>query len=131
MFLPVSLSASPPLSSKRAIGSFAFRPSDSQHSFISVQNSIRQFTWRDYYFPHPGLVELPGGLEVSDVGARMHVDHCIEALRISLMSHGDTTPCLIKVDSESPVGSISNFSPHHKCVKFDQLVDYMEKYVVG
>lgn len=67
----------------------------------------------------------------SDVGARMHVDHCIEALRLSLMCHGDTTPYLVKLDPESPVHAEADFSPHHKCVKFEPLVDYMAKNVVG
>jgi hypothetical protein len=31
----------------------------------------------------------------------MHVDHCIEALRISLMCHSDPTPYLIITDSAS------------------------------
>jgi len=61
----------------------------------------------------------------------MHVDHCIEALRISLMCHGDTTPYLVKMDPDAPLGTEADFSPHHKCVKFDPLVQYMRENVIG
>ena len=44
------------------------------------QNLIRQYTWRDHYAN--STADLPGDLQDSEVGARMHVDHCIEALRL-------------------------------------------------
>lgn len=96
-----------------------------------AQSLIRQYTWRDYYFTHTHLVDTPADMKDSDVGARMYVDHCIEALRLSLMCHGDTTPYLVKLDPDSPVNAQADFSPHHKCVKFEPLVDYMVKFVAG
>lgn len=62
----------------------------------------------------------------SDVGARMHVDHCIEALRISLMCHADTTPFLIIMDPTAPGGARADFSPHHKCRKFEPIRQWTE-----
>ncbi|KAF4624246.1 hypothetical protein G7Y89_g13926 [Cudoniella acicularis] len=99
----------------------------SYHALIEVfhqlhcLNIIRQYTWKDYYLRHPDRVETPRVFKESEVGARMHADHCIEALRIALMCHGDTTPYLIIEDPEAPLGFLADFSPHHKCVKFDSL----------
>ena len=85
------------------------------------QNLIRQFTWQDYYHRHPERVSLPSDLQGGDIGNRMHVDHCIEALRISLMCHADTTPYLIINDPTAPNGQRADFSPHHKCRKFEPI----------
>jgi hypothetical protein len=58
------------------------------------------YTWLlagNYAAPGQGTetrMEVPGGLRASDVGNRMHVDHCIETLRKALMCHGDVTPFL-------------------------------------
>ena len=89
---------------------------------------IRQYTWREYYPKHPDTVSVPFLLtSENEMMARMHVDHCIEALRLSLMCHGDTTPYLLRIDPQSPSGISPDFSMHHKCVKFEPLVDYMRK----
>ena len=90
------------------------------------QNLIRQYSWRDHYAN--STADLPGDLQDSEVGARMHVDHCIEALRLTLMCHGDTTPYLIEVDPEAPVGARADFSAHHRCRKFDPLVEWMGEH---
>jgi len=47
------------------------------------------------------------------------------------MCHGDTTPYLVKMDPDAPLGTEADFSPHHKCVKFDPLVQYMRENVIG
>jgi hypothetical protein len=57
--------------------------------------------------------------------ARAHINYCIEALRMSIMCHGDVTPYLLKTDPNSPSGVDPDFSMHHKCVNFWALVDYM------
>jgi len=98
---------------------------------IHCLNLIRQYTWRDYYFKHFKTADIPGDLRDSDVGLRMHVDHCIETLRISFMCHGDTTPYLVRIDPEAPLGAEADFSPHHKCVKFQPLVEYMKTHASG
>ncbi|KAI9686436.1 MAG: hypothetical protein M1822_003783 [Bathelium mastoideum] len=94
-------------------------------------NLIRQFTWRDYYKAHPDRVKIPADLMVDDVGSRMHVDHCIEALRITLMCHGDTTPYFVMDNPDAPFGMQADFSPHHKCVKFEPLVEYVKSNTIG
>lgn len=43
------------------------------------------------------------------------------------MCHGDVTPYLLKISPKAPQGVDPDFSPHHKCVKFDLLVEYMDK----
>ncbi|KAH8596830.1 hypothetical protein B0O99DRAFT_685309 [Bisporella sp. PMI_857] len=94
---------------------------------------IRQYTWRDYYAQHPETVSIPFLLlQDNEVYARKHTDHCIEALRLSIMCHGDVTPYLLKTDPNAPAGVDPDFSPHHKCVKFDPLVEFMngQKYKV-
>jgi hypothetical protein len=63
-------------------------------------NYIRQYTWGDYYERHNSTVPLCS----SEVGRRMHTDHCIEELRKSLMCYGDTTPMLVEIDPEAPLG---------------------------
>lgn len=64
---------------------------------------------------------MPSDLQAGEIGNRMHVDHCIEALRISLMCHADTTPYLVINDPTAPNGQRADFSPHHKCRKFEPI----------
>ena len=57
----------------------------------------------------------------------MHVDHCIETVRIALMCHGDITPVgFVRLDDTAPMGGRADFSPLRKCVKFEALIDYMK-----
>lgn len=67
----------------------------------------------------------------SDVSTRMHVDHCIEALRIALMCHGDTTPYFTMITPDAPHGALSDFSAHHKCRKFDKLQTWTEEHGIA
>lgn len=92
------------------------------------QNFIRQYTWGGYYARHPERVDVPAAIGLdSEVGRRMHVDHCLESIRIALMCHGDITPVgLVRLDDEAPMGGRPDFSPLRKCVKFDGLVRYMQ-----
>lgn len=63
------------------------------HVLISTsQNLLEQYTWRDWYLDHRDIVDTPNPHLDTEEGARIHVDHCIEALRISIMCQGDTTP---------------------------------------
>lgn len=63
----------------------------------------------------------------SDVGARLHVDHCIEALRISLQCHGDTTPFFTISDEKAPLGARADFSPQRKCRNYDKLLEWTKE----
>lgn len=67
-------------------------------------------------------------MPVNTVDGRMHVDHCIEALRLSLMCYADITPLLIKKSSRLKVGRMADFNVHHKCRNFDKIVDHVDKY---
>ncbi|KAI1188576.1 hypothetical protein F5B17DRAFT_451587 [Nemania serpens] len=91
---------------------------------IHCLNLIRQYTWRDWYFRHPDRVRMSGDMLASDVEARMHADHCIEALRLAIMCHGDTTPSITVLNPAAPRGEMSDFSPSKKCRKFDKLRDW-------
>ena len=57
----------------------------------------------------------------------MHVDHCIEALRLSLMCHGDTTPYFVMTDPTAPQGMRADFSPHHKCRNFEKIREWTKE----
>ncbi|KAI0552373.1 hypothetical protein F4679DRAFT_535407 [Xylaria curta] len=96
-------------------------------------NLIRQYTWRDYYKDHlrewldegdhRRIVDLDI-LANQSVGDRMHVDHCIETLRLQLMCNADMTPMLVFEDNDSPLGSKADFNVHHKCRRWDRLIEW-------
>ena len=65
-------------------------------------------------------------MRTDDVTARMHVDHCIEGLRISLMCHGDTTPYMVLEDPTAPNNMRADFSPHHKCRDFGLIKQWVK-----
>src|SRR5882757_7213727 len=96
--------------------------------WLTCQDVVRQYTWREYYHQHQDKVKIPFLLQDHmKVVARQHTDHCIEALRLALMCHGDVTPYLLKMNPAAPQGVDPDFSMHHKCVKFDLLVEFMNK----
>jgi hypothetical protein len=70
---------------------------------------------------HEHLVDL----NVTDhrsVADRMHIDHCIEALRLQLMCAGDVTPVLLQLD---PImGQSADFNVRHKCRKWERITDW-------
>ena len=66
----------------------------------------------------------------SDVGVRIHADHCIDYLRTTLMCHGDTTPFFTIIDPSQSMGARGDFSAHHKCRNFGKLQDWNSKHEV-
>lgn len=74
--------------------------------------------WGDLY-PHD-LTE--------PLAARMHVDHCLETLRLGLMCYSDVTPVFLEVNEERIYGQQANFNVYHKCRDFDKLVDYVSDH---
>lgn len=60
----------------------------------------------------------------------MHVDHCIEALRLSFMCYGDVTPILAEVAEHRQTGIKLDFNVHHKCRNFDKIVNYVREHPV-
>ena len=91
-----------------------------------LENLIRQYTWGDFYARHN--MSIP--LRSSAVGNRMHVDHCIEELRLTFMCMGDTTPLLVEIDPTAPIGEKSDFNARHRCRNYDKLARWMEDNVV-
>ncbi|KAH0596575.1 hypothetical protein MHUMG1_05693 [Metarhizium humberi] len=90
-------------------------------------NVLRQYSWPlDRFDPSWGEDLYPSMLQDAATG-RTHVDHCIEALRLSLMCAGDITPVLFLHDKASPLGVRADFNIHHKCRAFDPLVDYVQR----
>lgn len=92
---------------------------------------IRQYTWHDWYLRHTDRVETPESMKMGDVARRMHVDHGIETLRISLMCHADTTPMFIIEDPAAALGGRADFSAHHKCRNFEDIREWNEVNQVG
>lgn len=89
-------------------------------------NYLRQYTWGDYYERH----NMTPPLHSTAVGQRMHVDHCIEELRKTIMCYGDTTPMLVEILPDAPIGMKSDFDARHRCRKFDKLHKWVEDHVV-
>jgi hypothetical protein len=46
------------------------------------------------------------------------------------MCAGDVTPVLVRLDDSKPLGAEADFSTHHKCRRFDKLLEWMEMHVV-
>ncbi|KAI0530022.1 hypothetical protein GGR58DRAFT_525482 [Xylaria digitata] len=100
-------------------------------------NLIRQYTWKDYYKDnlrewlnegdHHQFVDLNVSSHAS-VGDRMHVDHCIETLRLQLMCNADLTPMLVLKDESIALGSKADFNVHHKCRRWDRLVAWQRTH---
>jgi hypothetical protein len=82
---------------------------------------IRQYTWYDWYLRHQDIVDTPSEMKDGDVGRRMHVDHCIEAIRLSLMCYADTTPLFYIKDPASSLGERADFSTHHRCRSYEKI----------
>jgi hypothetical protein len=106
-------------------GGYRFVP-DVIHQ-LHCLNTVRQYTWLQSgnYGPESlGKLPVPYSLRSSDVGNRMHADHCIETIRKVLMCHGDTTPLFDVVDLNNPVGRVGNFNLRMKCRSFEKLSDW-------
>ncbi|UKZ77005.1 hypothetical protein TrVFT333_004721 [Trichoderma virens FT-333] len=92
-----------------------------------LENYLRQYTWQlagaykegnSLYAPKGSRKEL-----------RIHADHCIESLRITLMCHGDVSPVLIKMDNHyDPPRPSAEFSSHHRCRNFEQIMAWNEDH---
>ncbi|KAI2628936.1 hypothetical protein GGS21DRAFT_492484 [Xylaria nigripes] len=96
---------------------------------VMLNNLIRQYTWRDDYNNHMGeWLEDEKNREIVDlnfssrpsVGDRIHVDHCIETLRLQLMCNADLTPMLVFKDDTDALEDQAGFNVHHKCRYWDK-----------
>ncbi|TDZ21043.1 Cyclochlorotine biosynthesis protein O [Colletotrichum orbiculare MAFF 240422] len=89
-------------------------------------NLVRQFTYRDSY---NYSMEVPFG----DTAAmlRLHVDHCIETIRLNLMCAGDVTPFLVTLDPQNKLGESPDFETLHRCRRFDKLAEWSKSHVAS
>ncbi|KAI6322301.1 hypothetical protein MCOR29_004806 [Pyricularia oryzae] len=93
-------------------------------------NMIRMFTWWQAG-KYPGV---PSGLYEAPEDAfrnRMHIDHCLESLRIALMCWGDVTPLLVRLDGQGHDGRRADFDTHHKCRNWDKIESWMDENWTG
>lgn len=65
-----------------------------------------------------------------ELAGRMHVDHCLESLRLSLMCYADVTPVLAENNPMRPTGLQLDFNVHHKCRDFDKMIEYVQAHGV-
>lgn len=94
---------------------------------LSEQNVLRQHSWGLSKFDPSWPKLLYPSLFKDRVMTRMHVDHCIETLRISLMCTADVTPLLYLYDKERTLGFSADFNTFHKCRDFDKIVSYVKE----
>ena len=95
-------------------------------SRFTLQNLIRQATWPLSRFnktwdTYPLLLE-------DDIGGRLHIDHCVETLRLSLMCYSDVTPLLAELTPDRPGGFQLDFNVHHKCRNFDKVTEFLREH---
>ncbi|KAJ0365779.1 hypothetical protein COL26b_011911 [Colletotrichum chrysophilum] len=84
-------------------------------------NMIRVYTW----WQVGKYDKIPVGLSNDPLKNRIHVDHCLEALRISLMCFADVTPLMVRIGG--PAGARADFNTHHKCRNFDKISDWIDE----
>ncbi|KAM3464465.1 hypothetical protein MY5147_009503 [Beauveria neobassiana] len=89
---------------------------------------IRQATWPLRMF-NESWHSYPWFL-TDKLGGRMHVDHCLESLRLSLMCYADVTPVLAENNPMRPTGLQLDFNVHHKCRNYDKLLEHVQAHGV-
>lgn len=82
---------------------------------------IRMYTWYQAG-KYPGI---PDGLTDNALKNRMHVDHCIDALRIAIQCFGDVTPVFVRLGGHA--GAKADFNSHHKCRNFDKIEGWIDE----
>ncbi|KUI70377.1 hypothetical protein VM1G_06403 [Cytospora mali] len=92
------------------------------HHQLHCLNLVRQYTW--LLMGSYSEDDIPPDLRESPKANRMHVDHCIETLRLSLMCHGDMSPLLVTMDPNEPLGRKADFNTHHRCRNFTKLQEW-------
>ncbi|PLN86862.1 hypothetical protein BDW42DRAFT_546 [Aspergillus taichungensis] len=89
---------------------------------------LRQWAYKEYWTDQ-GL-PLPGGMSPDSEISKMHLDHCIEVLRVNLMCTSDVTPILIELDPKAPFGERADFRSHHRCRNFWDIHKYVADHAV-
>ncbi|RAH49185.1 oxidase ustYa family protein [Aspergillus brunneoviolaceus CBS 621.78] len=89
---------------------------------------LRQWAYKEYWTDQD--LPLPGGMSPDSQLARMHLDHCIEVLRVNIMCTSDVTPILIELDPKAPFGERADFRSNHKCRNFWDIHKYVTENAV-
>ncbi|KAE8555167.1 hypothetical protein EYB25_003715 [Talaromyces marneffei] len=93
---------------------------------LACLDLIRQYTWLiTDNFP---TELIPEELKKSPEENRMHVDQCIDTLRMSLMCLGDTTPMMITKDRDIKSGYRGDLNGHSKCRNFSKLLEWTKDH---
>ncbi|KFY99842.1 hypothetical protein V498_00470 [Pseudogymnoascus sp. VKM F-4517 (FW-2822)] len=85
-------------------------------------NLLRKTTHIDYYGSRGG--DFAEGID----GLRMHLDHCLEMLRMNLMCQSDVGLFTFEMTDE---GIWPDFSTWHTCRKFDKVLDWAMENTVA
>ncbi|KAE9363216.1 hypothetical protein N431DRAFT_475379 [Stipitochalara longipes BDJ] len=86
-------------------------------------NFLRQYIYRDHYNNDTGL-PMPSPFSDPPEVVVMHVDHCLEIMRINIMCTGDATPVLFEHDPTLPMGYRIDFSTKHTCRNFGKMAEW-------
>ncbi|KAL2061367.1 hypothetical protein VTL71DRAFT_7640 [Oculimacula yallundae] len=88
---------------------------------------LRKWSYKEYWTDR-GL-DLPGVVAGKNPALlRMHLDHCLEVLRLNIMCTSDTTPILIELDPKAPFGERADFRTNHKCRNFWAIHKWVEEH---
>ncbi|KAK3191251.1 hypothetical protein K4F52_002841 [Lecanicillium sp. MT-2017a] len=75
-------------------------------------------TWNDRAYPYDFT---------EPISRRLHIDHCVETIRLSLMCYGDVTPVLFHDTPRDGMPRIPDLNVHQKCRNFDKIVDFVRE----
>ncbi|KAJ5588766.1 hypothetical protein N7537_011444 [Penicillium hordei] len=84
-------------------------------------NIVRMYTW----WQAGKYDEPPEGLVRNELKNRIHVDHCIESLRATLMCSSDVS--LLYVQIGGAAGRRADFASHHKCRDFGKIERWIDE----
>lgn len=82
------------------------------------QKRIRRWIYRDHYQPNLTAAEFEEN--------KIHIDHCIELIRVSTMCRGDTSLSTFKwLDTDHGLVTETRDVSYHSCVNYDALMDWV------
>jgi len=84
-----------------------------------VQKRIKQYLYKDYYFPDHDKVDW--------AEIWMHVDHCLESLRQEVLCNADTSVYALEWTPHSSLRPSVRVPQAHVCVDWDHLHEWMKE----
>lgn len=70
---------------------------------------------------------MPDGLSGDALMDRMHIDHCIETLRIALQCSADVTAILIRETSHASEVGKADIHTHRRCRNFEKINAWLDE----